>query len=440
MKNYLSANSFYIKLFAKITGFIYLLLFSININAQQLFTDTIPLGGNAYVNEPAKITDDGLTNWSDASSAASIYFRTDVAQPFHIFLRLKVGEGKSEISITTGNSKFIKQISNTNFATIEIGKLNINKPGYIKINLKGISKTGNVFADVSDLIIQHEKPDSNLVYVKNGSSFHFGRRGPSVHLNFIVPDNLKNNVHWFYNEIMIPEGMDKLGSYFEADGFGEGYFGMQVNSATERHILFSVWSPFETDNPKDIPDSLKIVLLKKGATVQTHEFGNEGSGGQSFMTFLWKAGNTYGFLLHAESDSIHHTTTFTAYFKDISNNKWYLIASFKRPQTQTCLTHLYSFLENFIPETGDETRKGFYKNQWIADDKNNWYELTQAKFTVDATAKGGYRKDYAGGVEGDKFFLKNDGFFNEFVQPNQIFKRTASNNKPDIDFAALPTN
>ena len=69
MKNYLSANSFYMKLFTRITGFIYFLLFSVNINAQQLFTDTIPLGGNAYVNEPAKITDDGLTNWSDASSA-----------------------------------------------------------------------------------------------------------------------------------------------------------------------------------------------------------------------------------------------------------------------------------------------------------------------------------------------------------------------------------
>lgn len=426
------------KVFVNIASIAFIFFLYTTVDAQNIYTDTIPFGGNAYVNEPAEITDDGLINWSDASSVANIYFRADVAQTFNIFLRLKVNEGKSEISITSGDSKFIKQISNTSFETIEVGKLSIDKPGYIKINLKGINKTGNIFAEVSDLIIQHTKPDSNLVYVKKGSSFHFGRRGPSVHLNFIVPDNLKNNVHWFYNEITIPEGMDKLGSYFEADGFGEGYFGMQVNSATERHILFSVWSPFETDNPKNIPDSLKIILLKKGATVQTHEFGNEGSGGQSFMNFLWKIGNTYGFLLHAEPDSIHHTTTFTAYFKDVSNDKWYLIASFKRPQTQTCLTHLYSFLENFIPETGDETRMGFYKNQWIADDKNNWYELTDAKFTFDATAKGGYRKDYAGGIEGDKFFLKNCGFFNDFVNPNQIFTRKSSGKKPVIDLTDLP--
>jgi hypothetical protein len=304
--------------------------------------------------------------------------------------------------------------------------------------LKGISKTGDVYANVSELIIQYEKPGSNLVYVKNGSSFHFGRRGPSVHLNFIVPDDLKNNVHWFYNEITVPAGMDKLGSYFEADGFGEGYFGMQVNTETERRILFSVWSPFETQNPKEIPDSLKIVLLKKGAAVHANDFGGEGSGGQSYMHFMWKPGNAYGFLLHAEVDSIYHATKFTAYFKDVSANKWYLIASFKRPQTQTCLTHLYSFLENFIPETGDQTRMGFYKSQWIAGDKNNWYELTDAKFTFDATAKGGYRKDYAGGVDGDKFFLKNCGFFIDFVKPDQIFTRKASGKKPDIDFDKLP--
>ncbi len=346
--------------------------------------------------------------------------------------------GKSEISVSYENNTFNKQLFNSDFDVINIGKIAVDKPGYIKINLKGISKTANFFADVSDLIIQHSKPDSNLVYVKKGSSFHFGRRGPSVHLNFVVPENFKKDVHWFYNEITVAEGMDKLGSYFEADGFAQGYFGMQVNSETERHILFSVWSPYETDDPKNIPDSLKIILLKKGATVQTHEFGNEGSGGQSFMPFLWKAGNTYGFLLRAEPDSIHHTTTFTAYFKDVSANKWYLIASFKRPQTVNYLEHLYSFLENFIPETGDETRMGFYKNQWIIDGKGEWHELTDAIFTVDATAKGGYRKDYAGGANGNAFFLKNDGFFNDFTKPNQKFSRQSLNKKPDIDLANLP--
>jgi hypothetical protein len=98
---------------------------------------------------------------------------------------------------------------------------------------------------------------------------------------------LKNNVEWFYNEVTVPVGNDVLGSYFMADGFTGGYFGMQVNSETERHILFSVWSPFVTDNPKKIPDSLKIKLLKKGEVVHAGEFGSEGAGGQSYMNFPW---------------------------------------------------------------------------------------------------------------------------------------------------------
>ena len=412
--------------------------FNQSAQAQQIYTDTIPLGGNAWVKEPAVITDDGVTNWSDSATVVSIFFRIGVPQTISLALRLNVPQGSSEINVVAENTTLTKQLSNKDFAVIEVGKLNITRLGYVNINLKGISKTGAVFANISDLIIRHVQPDSNLVYVKRGSSFHFGRRGPSVHLRYPVPDKLQNDVHWFYNEITVPAGMDKLGSYFMADGFGEGYFGMQVNSETERRILFSVWSPFETENPKNIPDSLRIVLLKKGAKVQANDFGNEGSGGQSFMRFNWQAGKTYAFLLGAQPDSFHHTTTYTAYFKDVSANKWYLVASFKRPQTVTYLTHLYSFLENFIPETGDQMRAGWYKNQWIVNANKQWHELTQAIFTADATAKGGYRKDYAGGADGGHFFLRNDGFFNDFVSPNQSFERKASGTPPVIDFSRLP--
>ena len=64
-----------------------------------------------------------------------------------------------------------------------------------------------------------------------------------------------------------------------AIGFGEGYFGMQVNSATERRILFSVWSPQSTDNPNEISGDNKVELLQKGDGVTINEFGGEGSGG-----------------------------------------------------------------------------------------------------------------------------------------------------------------
>jgi hypothetical protein len=245
------------------------------------------------------------------------------------------------------------------------------------------------------------------------------------------------NAEWFYNEVTVPKGNDVLGSYFMADGFGEGYFGMQVNSATERHILFSVWSPFNTDDPKAIPEDQKIIMLKKGDNVYTGEFGSEGSGGQSYLNYTWKAGNTYKFMVHAKPDG-NGRTIYTAYFYAPESDKWQLIASFSRPKTNTYLKHLHSFLENFEPEEGTITREVLFNNQWIRDSNGKWMELNRARFTGDNTAVRGYRMDYAGGSQGDSFYLKNCGFFNRYTSRNTFFIRPPGNKQPDIDLNKLP--
>ena len=417
--------------------FICLLLLQ-GICRAQSFKAVIPFGGNAWVTAPAMITDTGLVQWSSVKSVASVYFRVSVAQQISLSLRLRLPSGKSRISVSVGKSIFIRQITNTSYDTLFVGKFDIAQPGYVKVEVKGVNKTGKVYADISDLIIGYSKADNDLEYVKQGSSFHFGRRGPSVHLRYKVPAEISKDVRWFYNEVTVPIGNDVVGSYFMADGFGEGYFGMQVNSPKERRVLFSVWSPFATEDPKAIPDSMKIKLLKKGADVHQGEFGNEGSGGQSYKQFMWQAGKTYAFLIGAEPDLNHKTTTYTAYFKDVSANQWYLIASFNRPQKATYLTSLYSFLENFEPDGGNATRMACYGNQWVSDSKGHWQRLTGVTYTGDATAKARYRKDYAGGVQQGRFFLKNCGFFNSFVPLNTTFTRPANGIQPVIDLALLP--
>jgi hypothetical protein len=420
----------------KILTIIFILLIGANTFAQDLKA-IIPLGGNGYVGKGAKITDKGLIEWSHIQAVPSIYFRASTPQLLNIALVMRVPEGESIIKIQSGAKSFQKKISNTQFDTISIGKIEVKTAGHVKIDIQGLKKTHTHFAEITDLIISGDKVDQDLVYVKKGSSFHFGRRGPSVHLRYDIPPSIKNDVKWFYNEIKVPAKNDVIGSYYMANGFGEGYFGMQVNSPTERRILFSVWSPFVTDDPKSIPDSMKIVLLKKGAGVKTGEFGNEGSGGQSYMVFPWKIEQSYAFLLGVKPDFKDKTTEYTAYFKDPELNKWFLIASFKRPQKATNLTNLYSFLENFATTTGNVTRMGYYQNQWIMDSTGTWHELTSAKFTADATARGNFRKDYAGGFIGNKFFMKNAGFFNQFTAMDQIFKREAMAVKPEINFDEL---
>ncbi|GAB3919942.1 DUF3472 domain-containing protein [Mucilaginibacter myungsuensis] len=404
----------------------------------QSWKAIIPLGGNAWIKPPAKITDEGLIKWSDSKNPASIYFRISQPQTLTLALRLKVAKSESNIKVSIGGASFNRTIGNTTFDTINIGKVTIRKAGYVKVDLQGISKASDVFAEVTDLIVSGDKADDDVEYVKQGSSFHFGRRGPSVHLRFPVPEAMKKDVRWFYNEITVPKGNDVIGSYFMADGFGEGYFGMQVNSPTERRVLFSVWSPFKTDDAKAIPDSMKIRLMMKGKDVHTGEFGNEGAGGQSYKRFNWQTGKTYAFLLGAEPDNGGRSTTYTAYFKDIAAGKWYLIASFSRPQTNTYLTSLYSFLENFHPDGGDIARMALYGNQWAADTKGNWQELTKAVYTFDATARGKFRKDYQGGVKDGRFYLQNCGFFNIFTSSGEQFTRDAKGQRPAIHIKSLP--
>ncbi|HEY1022697.1 MAG TPA: DUF3472 domain-containing protein, partial [Flavisolibacter sp.] len=97
-----------------------------------------------------------------------------------------------------------------------------------------------------------------------------------------------------------------------------------------------------------------------------------------------------------------------------------------------------SFLENFIPEQGDKERTVLFGNQWVADASGKWTELTKAVFTYDNTAAKGYRMDYAGGLSGNVFFLKNCGFFSSYTPYHSAFTRVAQQQKPVIDLERLP--
>jgi Domain of unknown function (DUF3472) len=96
------------------------------------------------------------------------------------------------------------------------------------------------------------------------------------------------------------------------------------------------------------------------------------------------------------------------------------------------LTGLYSFLENFDSETGNQTRNVLFDNQWIYT-ASKWVELTKANFTIDDTGRQGFRKDYFGGIAQNKFSLKNCGFFKDFTNPDQVFTRPAKGVAPIVD-------
>ena len=387
---------------------------------------------NGHYTSSELISAEGVRNWANPKHTIRTFFYIEEAGKVALGLRAKVASGVSKIRITYQNKSQDITLDGSHFSDTYIGAFQAENPGYYFVDIEGLMKSGANYAEVSDLLLGGTNI-AKTKFIKD--DFYFGRRGPSVHLNFDIPDGV-NQVEWFYSELTVPENEDVIGSYFMANGFGEGYFGIQVNSPTERRILFSVWSPYQTDNPADIPDDYKINLLKKGRGVTSGAFGNEGSGGQSYKVFNWKAGVNYGFLIGAKPRG-DGSTDYTAYFHDPETTEWNLIAQFRRPKTETYLKHLYSFLENFIPEQGVLARKGLYKNQW-AYDANGWHELTKITFTADNTARKLYRLDYSGGIENDGFYLKNCGFTNDDeVLINSTFERTRLGVPPRIDFSLL---
>lgn len=406
------------------------LLFSASAFAQTSSLE-IGMSGNSYVtrqHDGARITDRGLTRWTDPKSVVSVYFYLHESTTADLSLLAK---GHSEIKVSYGKKHFKVRLDSDDFTQVPVGRISVSKPGYVRIDLQGLSMEGNSFGEVKQLVAANVSGKSS--YVTNFADY-WGRRGPSVHLAYKLP---AGDTEWFYNEVTVPKEGETMHSYYMAAGFGEGYFGMQYNSPTERRVLFSVWSPFDTQNPKDIPDSHKIKLLRKGKDVHIGEFGNEGSGGQSYLCYPWKAGRTYKFLMQVHPDN-QGNTIYTAYFYAPEEKAWRLIASFQRPLTNTWYTHAHSFLENFNPEQGYLSRKVMFGNQWARSKDGKWTRITGATFTHDATASAGVRLDYQGGETKDnRFYLMMGGFFNESVSMGTQFHCEPTGQAPEIDWEAL---
>lgn len=411
-----------------------LIIMFISLLAWSQQIHEIPMGGNAYLTSNpdrngAQVRTSGIHNWTSTESVITYWIHVDRPVTAGLMLAAAVPEGNSELDIMVGEDHFRIKASETNDSQVLIGSVEFSESGYHRIDIRGVSKTGSVFAADLKLYVSIQDTLARLSFVKDNidNRFYWGRRGPSVHLGYTMPKG--KDIEWFYNEITVPEGEDQIGSYFMSNGFGEGYFGMQVNSGEERRILFSVWSPYVTDDPNDIPDSLRIKLIGKGENTIVNDFGNEGSGGQSRIIFPWKAGLTYSFLTRVVPDG-KGNTIYSSWFYDPEEPQWYFVAGFLRPATQTWLTRAHSFLENFVDINGYKGRMAWYGNARVCDTDGTWHELSEALFTGDDIARRGYRLDFGGGTDGKRFFLRNGGFFSENVKLNQVFQREKQSTSP----------
>ncbi len=401
----------------------------------------IAAGGNLYMTEAGEgdgIGRGGQVRWANPDSILSFHFHVGEPATLDLALKAQVESGSSEIAVSVGETVRRITMEAGSGEAVALGSFDIEEAGYVRVDLRGMSRDGSMFARPEALVVSAENSELPLAFVRTpgGNRFYWGRRGPSVHLNYPLPRG--KDIEWSYSEIEVPVGEDPIGSYFMANGFGQGYFGIQVNSPTERRVLFSVWSPYQTDNPRDIPEDQRVLVLGRGEGVHTGEFGNEGSGGQSFMVYPWEAGKTYRFLTRIRPDG-EGNTIYSAWFGSPDSEDWNYIATFLRPKTNTWVTGFHSFLENFNTGFGDSFRRAWHGNQWVRDTEGEWHEITQTRFTGDDIARRGYRLDFGGGVEGHRFFMANGGFTNLHTPIGTTFEREPSpDGPPVIDLDALP--
>ena len=422
------------------------------VNAADAADWSVPLAGNAFRSQPEPGKGgmgQAAVRWNSPNEVYSVFFHVDRPAELTLALKGRAESAAMRVEIKVNGEEFKALLQDAPVRAYPLGRVVVDHAGYVRVDLRCEQPASSAaLAEVSDLLVTSSVDGLVLDCVKNneGNMFYWGRRGPSVHLAYQTPPN--TDLTYAYSEITVPQGQDQKGAYFMANGFGEGYFGFQVNSDTERRVLFSVWSPFRTDNPAEIPAEDRVVTLGKGKGVHAQDFGNEGSGGQSYWIHPWKAGVTYRFLTEVKPDG-QGNTQYTSWFGekrlgekqsgDKQVDQWQLIASFKRPKTNRHLTGFHSFLENFIPEYGHLERLAEYGNQWVCDVDGQWHEVTRAKLTGDNTARGRSRLDYAGGADADHFFLRHCGFFDKSTALDQIFERDASSaDRPEIVFEDLP--
>jgi hypothetical protein len=369
-----------------------------------------------------------VKGWSDTGTTLVWYGQIRTPGKLNIAVRLSLPQGDaSTLRMKVGDCDLgVRKVRGTS-APIEVsfGSIDLQKAGAYRFALSGVKKSGKEFGSIESLLLDGTAIQNALFNLTPQ------RGAPSVHLTFPVPPG--ENVQWFYNEVTVRK--DPLWSYYEACGFARGYFGIQVNSPTERQIIFSVWdSGNEPTDRKKVAAEDRVQLVAKGAGVITSDFGNEGTGGHSHLIYPWKTGNTYRFLVSARPDG--NSTIYTGWFYFPEKQAWGIIASFRAPKDGKYLRGLYAFNEDFSGANGQRQRLAEFGNQWIKTVDGRWIELTKARFTH--TARGIYkdRMDRGAGVLGDKFYLVNGGFKAETIEYGDEFSRAPSGVAPHVQLPA----
>jgi hypothetical protein len=364
----------------------------------------------------------GITGWNNPALKVLWFgqIKTPGKLDCSVALRLPTdATSKLRLTVAGRSRQASANGAGSGLVTAEFGSFDITEAGYQRFTLEALNPQGEPFGDLDALVLNGPATQDA----------HFNlqprRNAASVHLFYPVDKDTK--VEAFYCEMTGLE--DPVWTYYMACGWHRGYFGMQVNSPTERRIIFSVSdSGNEAVDRNRVADQNRVKLMAKGEGVYAGDFGNEGTGGHSHLKYMWKTGQKQRFIVTAKPTDATHTI-YSGYYFHPDQKQWVLISSWKAPKEGGYLRRLYSFSENFGGGNGHVLRKALYGNQWIRTADGRWIELTTASFSHDPTGKAD-RLDRFMGVESGQFFLSHGGFVPGFTEYGDKFTRPATGKGP----------
>jgi len=363
----------------------------------------------------------GITGWTGSDTKVQWFGEFKAIGEINCTLAVNLPAGKeSKLKLTVGETSHELAVhGSTNVVNANLGMFPIKQAGYQRFTLESLNASGNASGDIDALILDGPAIKDAHFNLKER------RNAASVHLNYSLPE--QRNVAALYCEVTAVE--DPLWSYYMACGWHRGYFGMQVNSASERRIIFSVWdSGNEPQSRSKVANENRVKLVGKGDGVFTGDFGNEGTGGHSHLKFNWRTGEKQRFIVTAKPVDESHTIYSGYYFRP-DKNEWMLISSWNAPKNGSWLRQLHSFSENFGGANGHLQRKALFGNQWVKTDKGQWFEITSASFSHDQTGRAD-RLDRFMGVENGQFFLAHGGFVPGYTKYGEKFARPAIGTHP----------
>ena len=406
----------------------------------QLGYSGIYMPGENRGEDGRPLMNNSLTSWTDSKACAVYYFHHPVATITNI-MNISVKKwatAKFRLTITDPDNPsttiFSKEFSvsgNGNDTEVTIGDVTFPRSSYYRYKLECLSGNGSINR-ISRFKFQSSASEAS--YAANYLS------SPSVHLNnwhstsSAAPTGQAYD--WAYEEIMIPEESDIIGTYAEAIGALNGYMGIQMNGYDEngapRHdVLFSMWDDGSTDTDPNLPDHLRAGAIDWDKQTTVNRFGNEGTGVQTYRRGnYWKPGRYVQFITNCRPETTSYTTTengtttthkqqnmlVSTWFNAQDGKGWQYMATVRKRNSSEYFSTWYAFLENYVASSGQALRKAYYRNGYARSryDKK-WYDFNAVGFGhTDGGNSAGARNDWGQGLTSNAsdrtFFMTTGGY------------------------------